>query len=78
MSNWIKIDNDTFALPADPDPREVIKLSELEARVAWLNENIKTATLEELQLAWDAYNGNSAFKQELEKLTILINELKAL
>jgi hypothetical protein len=78
MSNWIKIDEDLYCLPADPDPREVIKLSELEARVAWLNENIKTATPEELQLAWDAYNGNSAFKQELEKLTILINELKAL
>lgn len=78
MPNYIKIDSDTFAVPADPDPKEVIKLSELEARVLWLNENIKTATPEELQLAWDAYNGNSAFKEELEKLTLIINELKAL
>jgi hypothetical protein len=77
---WVKISDEDGGIYAQeaPNPIAVVTMSELEERVFWLNSQIKVATPEELQVAWDAYHGNSMFKEELEKLMIFINELKAI
>lgn len=73
---WIKVAEGIFARKPNLDSPEIINIKDIENRINWLNEQIKTPKdLEQLQAFWDAYYGNSPYKQELEKLQELLNIL---
>lgn len=48
MSNWIKLDDDLYCLPATPDPQEVVSISALENEIADLQSRIDSIHLIEI------------------------------
>lgn len=92
MSNWIKIDEDLYCLPATPDPQEVVSISALESEIADLQSRIDSIHLieipkdasDEIKEAINYKNGMliatdiAPLQNELEQKQQFLNELKAI
>jgi len=89
--SWIKIDNDTYALEATPDPQLVVSISALENEIADLQSRIDSIHLieipkgasEEVVIAIEKSNefprGEVVmFQTQLDEKTKLLEELKKL
>jgi hypothetical protein len=89
MSNWIKIDDDLRALPATPDPQEVVSISALESEIADLQSRIDSihlieipegASEELIALVMDAnaktYADTALIQDEVKAKQELLTELK--
>lgn len=48
MSNWIKIDEDLYCLPATPDPQDVVSISALKSEITDLQSRIDSIHLIEI------------------------------
>lgn len=48
MSEWIKITDDLYAMPATPDPQQVVSISALESEIAELQSRIDSIHLIEI------------------------------
>jgi hypothetical protein len=91
MSNWIKIDDDLYCLPATPDPQDVVSISALESEIADLQSRIDSIHLIEIpkdasdEVAMLVAQANEfptgekfMFETRLKDKQNLLNELKAL
>ena len=78
MAEYIKIDDDTFGLIADPNPTEIVKLSDLSQRIDYLDQKINMPTDEELREAYVAQNSLSFLQEELNTLQELKASLEAI
>jgi hypothetical protein len=92
MSNWIKIDDDLRALPATPDPQDVVSISALASEITDLQSRIDSIHLieipkdasDEIKEAINEKNGFlvandiAPLQNELEQKQQFLNELKAI
>lgn len=92
MSNWIKLNDDLYCLPATPDPQEVVSISALESEIADLQSRIDSIHL--IEIPKDASNEIKAIinekngfivandteplRCELDQKQQFLNELKAI
>lgn len=74
--SWVKIDDDTYALEATPDPAQVVSLSEIQAEIASLSSQIKSVPDNDtLEFYIEHHPNQTALTARLENKQKLLEEI---